>query len=81
MTFGLHNEQFSRLFVKVQVAPPSQIKQSSNSSSDLVVTNAQCALPVIKLADSTGIMITLLVSFPVILLNDVRNIVGGFLRK
>jgi hypothetical protein len=30
----MHYEQFFSLFVKVKVAPPSQIKQSSNSGGD-----------------------------------------------
>ncbi len=42
----------------MHVAAQSQINQVSPSSSDLGVTNAPCALPVIKLAVSTGIMIT-----------------------
>jgi hypothetical protein len=48
----------------VQVAPQSQTKQSSHSSSDLVVTYAPRILPVIRKAISAGIMITLRFSPP-----------------
>jgi hypothetical protein len=67
----------------VQVAPPSQIKQSSNSSSDLVVTYAQrifgCNTKGRLCWDNDHFVV--IPSSPVSRLNNIRNIVGGLLRK
>ncbi len=54
----------SRLLVKVEVAPPSHINELSKYLIDLVLANALCALPMIKIVVSTRIIITLSASPP-----------------